>query len=90
MIRCDHCPSRTPFRPDPESIQRARDLHFEPPLDEGIRDVVITLVANGVETFESWERPLFTFLSTPCSLASALSFLTVTGPRHAQMHPISL
>jgi hypothetical protein len=53
--RCDHCPGKTPFRPDPESVQRARELHFEPPLDEGIRDIVLTLVANGVETFESCE-----------------------------------
>lgn len=49
------CHSRTPFRPDPESLQRARERHFEPPLDEGIRDIVITLVANGIETFESCE-----------------------------------
>jgi hypothetical protein len=53
--RCDHCPGRTPFRPDPESVQRARQSYFEPPLDEGIREIVITLVANGVETFESCE-----------------------------------
>lgn len=53
--RCDHCPGRTPFRPDPESLQRARELYFEPPLDEGIREIVIMLVANGVETFESCE-----------------------------------
>src|SRR6202171_2862723 len=55
QTRCDHCPGKTPFRPDPESVQRAKELHFEPPLDEGIRDIVITLVANGVETFESCE-----------------------------------
>jgi hypothetical protein len=36
-------------------VQRARESHFEPPLDEGIREIVITLVANGVETFESCE-----------------------------------
>ena len=53
--RCDHCPGKTPFRPDPESVQRAKELHFEPPLDDGIRDIVVTLVANGVETFESCE-----------------------------------
>lgn len=53
--RCDHCPSRTPLRPDPENLQRAKELHFEPPLDEGIREIVTTLVANGVETFESCE-----------------------------------
>lgn len=51
--RCDNCPSHTPFRPDPERVQRARELLFEPPLDEGIREVVITLAENGVETFES-------------------------------------
>ena len=53
--RCEHCPGRTPLRPDPESIQRAREMYLEPPLDEGIREIVITLVANGVETFESCE-----------------------------------
>jgi hypothetical protein len=47
--------SRTPFRPDPTVIQNAKDLCFEPPLDEGIREFVITLIANGVETFESCE-----------------------------------
>jgi hypothetical protein len=36
-------------------VQRARELKFEPPLDEGIREIVITLAANGVETFESCE-----------------------------------
>jgi hypothetical protein len=55
MTRCDHCPGRTPFRPDPDNLARARDLYFEPPLDEGIREVVITLIANGVECFESCE-----------------------------------
>jgi hypothetical protein len=47
--------SKTPFRPDPETLQRARDLFFEPPLDEGIQEIVVILVANGVETFESCE-----------------------------------
>src|SRR5690349_7013113 len=47
--------TKTPFRPDPETIQRGRELFFEPPLDEGIRDIVMVLVANGVETFESCE-----------------------------------
>jgi hypothetical protein len=46
---------KTPFRPDPETIRRARELHFEPPLDEGIREIVITLLENGVEAFESCE-----------------------------------
>lgn len=36
-------------------IQAARELVFEPPLDEGIREIVLTLVENGVETFESCE-----------------------------------
>jgi hypothetical protein len=52
---CDHCPGRTPLRPDPENLARARELRFEPPLDEGIRDIVIMLIANGVEAFESCE-----------------------------------
>ena len=53
--RCEHCPGRTPFRPDPEALQRAKEHHFDPPLDEGIREIVTMLVANGVETFESCE-----------------------------------
>jgi hypothetical protein len=53
--RCDHCPGRTPFRPDPANLQSAKELCFEPPLDEGIRDIVVMLIANGVETFESCE-----------------------------------
>jgi hypothetical protein len=36
-------------------LQRAQEFQFEPPLDEGIRKIVATLVANGVETFESCE-----------------------------------
>jgi hypothetical protein len=63
--RCDHCPSRTPFRPDPASLQRAKELYFEPPLDEGIRDIIIVLVANGVETFESCEGGLGHSFSEP-------------------------
>lgn len=39
----------------PTSVQLARELYFESPLDEGIREFVITLAANGVETFESCE-----------------------------------
>jgi hypothetical protein len=54
-MRCPNCPRRTPFRPDPESIRRAKDLHFEPPLDEGIREIVVVLAANGIETYESCE-----------------------------------
>jgi hypothetical protein len=53
--RCEHCPGRTPFRPDPENLARAKELHFEPLLDKGIRDIVVMLIANGVETFESCE-----------------------------------
>jgi len=30
-------------------------MQFDPPLDEGIREVVMRLVAGGVETFESCE-----------------------------------
>src|ERR1039458_6739185 len=45
----------TPLRPDPETIQKAGQLIFEPPLDEGIREIVIILVKNGVETFQSCE-----------------------------------
>jgi hypothetical protein len=50
---CDVCPSRTPFRADPETIRQAQELQFNPPLDEGIREIVLTLVAQGIETFES-------------------------------------
>jgi hypothetical protein len=53
--RCDHCPGRTPLRPDPDNLARARELQFEPPLDEGISEFVIALIANGVEAFESCE-----------------------------------
>lgn len=48
------CPS-TPFCPDPAQIERAKEFRFEPPLDEGICEIVITLLKNGVETFESCE-----------------------------------
>jgi hypothetical protein len=46
---------KTPFAADPESIQRAQELHFEPPLDEGIKEIVLTLIAHGIETSESCE-----------------------------------
>jgi hypothetical protein len=36
-------------------VQRAREMRFDPPLDEGIREIVVVLVGNGVETFESCE-----------------------------------
>ena len=52
---CEECPSRTPFMADSENLRRARELHFEPPLDEGIREIVETLIAHGVETYESCE-----------------------------------
>jgi len=51
--RCEDCPGRTPFRCDPASVQAAQELVFEPPLDEGIRDAVLVLAANGVSTYES-------------------------------------
>jgi hypothetical protein len=50
-----YSPNRTPFRPDPDALQRAKELDFEPPLDQGIRNAVIALIANGVEAFESCE-----------------------------------
>ena len=45
----------TPLRPDPDDVQRGQELCFKPPLDEGIREIVIMLASNGVETFESCE-----------------------------------
>lgn len=53
--RCAHCPSRTPFRPDPEALQRTQQDLASLDLDAGIRHAVEILVANGVETFESCE-----------------------------------
>ncbi len=55
QIRCQGCPSKTPLRPDPTNLEQAKAGIFEPPLDAGIRDIVLALVANGVETFESCE-----------------------------------
>jgi hypothetical protein len=49
------CASRTPLRPDAEAIQRGQERYFDPPLDSGIRDIVLTLIDNGIETFESCE-----------------------------------
>jgi hypothetical protein len=49
---------KIPFRPDPESVQAAQELRFDPPLNSGSRDVVVTLAANGVQTFESCEGGL--------------------------------
>jgi hypothetical protein len=54
-VPCVACPCRTPFMADPEKLARARELHFEPPLDEGIREIVHTLIAQGVQTCESCE-----------------------------------
>ena len=53
--RCAQCPGRTPYRSDPEAIQRARDDFASVRLDEGICEAVAILVANGVETYESCE-----------------------------------
>jgi hypothetical protein len=47
--------THTPLRPDPSAIQLGARGVFDPPLDGGIRDTVLTLVRNGVETFESCE-----------------------------------
>jgi hypothetical protein len=53
---CPNCSSRkTPLRPDPELLELAKQGEFRPPLDEGIREIVLTLMGNGVETFESCE-----------------------------------
>lgn len=54
FVPCEHCQCRTPLRPG-ENLRRAKELVFEPPLDDGIREIVLVLVANGVETFESCE-----------------------------------
>ena len=40
---------------DLEKLRRARELYFEPPLDEGIKEIVVTLIAHGIETYESCE-----------------------------------
>jgi hypothetical protein len=47
--------TQTPLRPDPNVIQSAKDGIFQTPLDAGIRDIVLTLIENSVETFESCE-----------------------------------
>jgi hypothetical protein len=47
--------THTPLRSDPNNLERARNEVFEPPLDTGIKDIVLTLLRNGVETFESCE-----------------------------------
>lgn len=43
------------YRDRAKAIQQAKELRFLPPLDAGIKNIVVTLVANGVETFESCE-----------------------------------
>jgi hypothetical protein len=50
---CGACPCRTPFLADHKKIARARELDFEPPLDEGIKEIVCTLIAHGIQTCES-------------------------------------
>jgi hypothetical protein len=50
---CTACPCRTPFMADPTKLAEARELYFEPPLDEGIREIVLTLIAQGIQTYES-------------------------------------
>jgi hypothetical protein len=50
---CGKCPCRTPFIADPDVVQRGKELVFEPPLDEGIREIVLALIAHGVDTYES-------------------------------------
>jgi hypothetical protein len=56
---CENCGARigskTPLYPDPEVLRKAREPAFEPPVEGGIRDIVIGLIANGIETFESRE-----------------------------------
>ena len=69
------------MKPSPETIERALELNFEPPLDEGIRDIVHVLIANGVEAFESCEggrghsyaEPTVRFLGSSGEGFSALS-----------------
>lgn len=39
--------------PDTWAPERQKD--FEPPLDEGVADIVLALMSEGVETFESCE-----------------------------------
>src|SRR5713101_5459687 len=46
---------KTPLRPDSDSLQQGQEFHFDPPLDEGIREIVTALITGGVETFESCE-----------------------------------
>ena len=87
MNHCDHCPRRTPLRADPENVQRAQQLVFEPPLDDGIKDAVINLVAGGVETFESCQggpghsfpEPTIRFEGQPSEGLRALSVALECG-----------
>ena len=68
---------KTPFRPEPESIQKARALQFEPPLDAGIREIVITLVANGVETADWRLCAVARHFSAPCGRAQNQSLISI-------------
>jgi len=87
MIPCANCPSRTPFRCDPETIQAGQKLEFHPPLDEGIREMVITLCSAGVETYESCEgglnhaypEPSVAFEGAESEGLRAVSVAVVTG-----------
>jgi hypothetical protein len=55
MIPCKDCPSRTPFRCFPETVQAGQRLEFSPPLDEGIKEIVTILCEAGIETYEYCE-----------------------------------
>lgn len=70
-----------------EAIENGRKLCFNPPLDEGIHDIVITLITNGVETFESCEGgkghsytwPTVRFVGEPSEGLRALSVAIANG-----------
>jgi hypothetical protein len=64
-LACTKCSNHTPLRPDPEVIQRGQERYFDPPLDDGIREIVLTLIANGIETFESCEGGMGHAFSEP-------------------------
>lgn len=79
--------SPTPLRPDPEVVQAGRDLRFETPLDDGIREIVLCLIGGGVETFESCEggrghafpEPTVRFEGTTSEGLRALAFALEHG-----------
>jgi hypothetical protein len=89
---CEHCPTRTPFEPT-ESLRLAKELYFEEPLDEGIRDIVLVLIANGVETYESCEGgkghaypwPTVRFTGSPAEGLRAVSVALANGLPVAQL-----